>query len=364
MDRTVLFTTLALLLAHPAWATAEEPQPATPFDFAVARLAEEPVSPSGVVQDQAAQDDAVLEAVGDELGICCCPSGYIYFRAEALALSRDNDSRNQTVVEDAFTFAPLATTGEFGFDYEVAPRWTLGRECCDGWGVHGTYFAQENWHDRIVVLGANDLTLPNDIGLATFDFLDADRMQLDYAAELHNAEINVTRDVCGNACVKLLAGFRYLALDEVFNINSTDVDFGTSDYNIRARNDLFGGQLGVLVNRDRCNYGWRFTGKAGIYTNEARQRTFLGDLDNTVVLRDLKVNKTNAAFIGEIGLSAYWQVGCNLRLIGGYSAMWVEGIALGPNQLDFTDTPDSSNFVNTNGGVLFHGANLGIEWVW
>jgi PAS domain S-box-containing protein len=42
----------------------------------------------------------------------------------------------------------------------------------------------------------------------------------------------------------------------------------------------------------------------------------------------------------------------------------IEGVALAPNQLDFTNTPDSGTDVHTNGGVFFHGVNLGLEARW
>ena len=48
----------------------------------------------------------------------------------------------------------------------------------------------------------------------------------------------------------------------------------------------------------------------------------------------------------------------------GYNVMWVEGVALAPNQLDFTDTPTSGTELRSTGGVFFHGANAGVVFQW
>lgn len=52
-------------------------------------------------------------------------------------------------------------------------------------------------------------------------------------------------------------------------------------------------------------------------------------------------------------------------LRGGYNLIWIEGVALGGNQLDFTNTTDSGRGIGTSGSGLFlHGANVGLEAHW
>ena len=45
----------------------------------------------------------------------------------------------------------------------------------------------------------------------------------------------------------------------------------------------------------------------------------------------------------------------------GYNMLWVEGIALAPNQLDFTFTPTSGTALCRAGGAFLHGLTLGLE---
>jgi hypothetical protein len=48
----------------------------------------------------------------------------------------------------------------------------------------------------------------------------------------------------------------------------------------------------------------------------------------------------------------------------GYNLAWLSGVALAPNQWDFTDTTGSGTGVRGAGGVFLHGANLGLEAQW
>jgi hypothetical protein len=70
------------------------------------------------------------------------------------------------------------------------------------------------------------------------------------------------------------------------------------------------------------------------------------------------------AFIGELGFSATYQVTSTLYAKAGYNLLWVEGIARAPDQLDFTDTPESGTALVIGKGAFLHGANVGLEARW
>jgi hypothetical protein len=45
--------------------------------------------------------------------------------------------------------------------------------------------------------------------------------------------------------------------------------------------------------------------------------------------------------------------------------MWIEGLALAPDQLDFNfAAADGGAQLNAGGGLLLHGANVGVEARW
>jgi hypothetical protein len=48
----------------------------------------------------------------------------------------------------------------------------------------------------------------------------------------------------------------------------------------------------------------------------------------------------------------------------GYNLIWIEGVALAPDQLDFTNTTTSGSGIDTDGGVFLHGVNAGLEARW
>ncbi len=51
-----------------------------------------------------------------------------------------------------------------------------------------------------------------------------------------------------------------------------------------------------------------------------------------------------------------------LRL--GYNMIWRSGVALTPDQWDFTKTLTGGTTLVGGGGVFLHGANLGLEARW
>lgn len=280
--------------------------------------------------------------------------------AEALFLWRDNHSTDQPVVLNSATDQTLLTTGSLNFDTEVGMRFTLGRRIGERYAIEWGYFGVEDWSAAAAATGANNLRLPGDLALASFDYFDADQMRVDYWSRIRSAEVGLVR--CGKLA-DVLCGFRYVEFDEGLNINALD---GTrsSDYGIRARNSLYGAQLGARACHDWKRVQATLVGKAGLYGGDSRQGTDIGDFNNQISLRSTHASHGNLAFVGEAGVNLSVTVRRGLCIVGGYNMVWIEGVALAPNQLDFTDTPTSSQFVDTDGGVLFHGANAGIECRW
>ncbi len=290
----------------------------------------------------------------------CCPERRFSVQADALLLKRVPRSLNQPVVLDT-AGATLLTTRDADLPMRAGPRLTLGfaSDDCHAW--EGVYFGTHNWHGSATAEQANDLRIPGDLALATLDFLFADQMRIDYSAQLHNVEVNRWRH--GGTC-SWLAGFRYLNLDEDFNIRANDFNTGGSDYRVEAENNLFGGQLGARLAGCRGRFAWDLTGKAGVFGNAGRQHTFVGDFDNTFVIRDVAGRRNNVALVADITFNAQWQLCDTWSVRAGYNVIWVEGVVLAPDQLDFTDTPLSGTAVDNGGGIFLHGAHVGLAARW
>jgi len=298
---------------------------------------------------------------GSSIRKCCCCRPKWYGSAEALFLRRDNSNQAQAIVLNGATNETLISSGNLNFATEAGGRFTLGHSIGRCWAVEASYLGLQEWSDSITATGNNNLRIPGDIALATLDFLDADIMRVDYDSEIHSAEISAVRSL---GRLDILAGFRYFQLDENFNINSEDFNNGTSDYSIAVRNSLFGGQLGARLESSGDVAYLRCTTKAGVYGVDSDQRTHLADFDNSFVFRDSSTSGNDVAFIGEVNLEAIVPLTSHCRLRAGYNVMWVEGISLAMDQLDFTDTPTSGTALDQSGGAFFYGANVGFEATW
>jgi len=397
--------------AKTAGISAESVVPIKNASFSMSSM-EDPEQAPGI--EESLQTDEAIAGCEAECGgcgcapiNCCCYLPTFYGYVETVFLHRDNRVTRQQLVYDT-GLAPgsntLVSTRDFDFDFEPGIRVLFGwqvNECC---AIEFGYLGGLNWASRIHVHGSNNLAIPGDLGLASNDFYNADEMRLDYSSNLNSYELNFVKTCCcccccipgsccadetcgpagcgegcgggcgggcGSTCgtirgirsLSIFTGFRYLSLDEVFNIQSTDLDEGTSDYNIRTMNDLYGWQIGAAVRRCRGRVGWDLTGKAGIYGNWAEQSQSVGDFPPPFMLRSQRATSaSNVAFVGELGLSAWYQFAEHFAVRGGYNLFWIEGVALAPDQLDFTNTPSSGTALYAGNGVFLHGVNIGLEW--
>jgi hypothetical protein len=189
-------------------------------------------------------------------------------------------------------------------------------------------------------------------------------MAWDYASKLNNLELNARWTPC--APLTLLAGIRWVELRENLQGTLTPPTFSWEPpfWNTDARNNLYGFQIGAdgkLLDCGRFSIGG--TLKAGIYDNQAEQTS---EVSIFKAARLAHASTTHAAFVGEIGLQCKYQVTNRLAAKAGYQAMWINGVALAPAQIDQTVTIPldivAARGVNCDGGVFYHGATVGLEY--
>jgi hypothetical protein len=296
----------------------------------------------------------------------CDESPLLYGFADALFLARDNRTSNTTAIlvqgeGGPAIGTPLQNSGDARFNMEPGISAMLGIHVdeCRAWEFG--YFGIFDWDASTAVTNANSLAIPGDLGLASLDYFASDRIALSYNSRLHNAEINHVWD---GELVSLIAGFRYLSLDEDFILNSTDADSGASDYRIRTTNDLFGGQLGARFEGGDGDWSWSATGKAGIFGNDAFQAQSVADFPPAFFLRPETGRRSGGvAFVGDVNCTLAYQITDALSARIGYNVLFIEGVALAPDQLDFSDTPTSGQVLRRS-GLFAHGANAGVGFTW
>jgi hypothetical protein len=78
----------------------------------------------------------------------------------------------------------------------------------------------------------------------------------------------------------------------------------------------------------------------------------------------ISTRDVGVGFIGDMNYSLVRRLNDNWSLRAGYNLIWISGVALAPNQFDFTNTTTSGTTLANTGNVFLHGANLGFEAQW
>ena len=69
------------------------------------------------------------------------------------------------------------------------------------------------------------------------------------------------------------------------------------------------------------------------------------------------------AFIGDLNLSVGYQLSRVWAARCGYNLMWIDQVALAPDQLDF-DISSPGTHISTGGDVFLQGINVALEAHW
>lgn len=179
-------------------------------------------------------------------------------------------------------------------------------------------------------------------------------------SNFNSIEVNVREDV--NDYLTLLAGFRWINLNEQFNYLFT-IPLAGIIGSTQADNNLLGFQIGadgVLYDMGR----FRLDGiaKAGIYGNLAENQSALLALPIPGALA-FSHNTTTVAFEADARIGGTYFLTDRFAVRGGYQVMWLEGVALAANQIPVTDW-DNLRGVDTDGSPFYHGAYVEAMLTW
>jgi hypothetical protein len=98
-----------------------------------------------------------------------------------------------------------------------------------------------------------------------------------------------------------------------------------------------------------------------MFVNFARQSTLMRDDNNTVLFRDFTTEGREIAFVGDMNFNLAYDLRPNVAVTAGYYLLYVGGVALAPEQLDFTTTATSGSGINVDGGAFYHGPSVGLR---
>jgi len=298
----------------------------------------------------------------------CCPW---QVWANAIFMSRSSTSR-QPLVYKGPKGSRYFWTDDLDFDYGWGPSLgiTFCFNRCNPYNRIGAeFYAVDGWSSTEQVAGnisvqfpstpyLPNLEVPGDplsgYGVATFR----------YTSSLYNTEVNFYHQSRKVRWLSTLAGFRWIDIGEDFRTDFVTGD-ATPHYTIDVNNHLYGFQVGALANLQ--DYGpWRFEGwlKAGAYGSMADQHTTEDFTSAGGSVIYAAADSTNLAFAGDLGVSVSRRITDHLSLRLSYMALWIDGIALAPEQLDNTDPSNSNASLDDSGGTFYHGGFLGGEFLW
>jgi hypothetical protein len=312
-------------------------------------------------------------------------------------------ARQPIIVNETFgnnTPTTLLSTSDLDFNFDPGLRATVGMRLCDCRALEFEYFGLFGGNTSAATAKpvGGFITFPN--GPFGNVFQNMDTVQVKYSSSVQSFAVNLPcccgcctccnecRDECGCGkvggecgCAKCrdecgcgevrcrslewFAGFRYLNVNQNLNISAQATVSGMVEegsYDISTSNNLFGAQAGARLRGSWGRFGWEATGMAGIFGNAAHQTQTVNDY--LIQWRNASSSGGEVAFVGELNLSAFYRLTDVWDLKAGYNLMWIDGLALAPDQLDFNFAPPNGNQLQNGGAMFLHGVNVGLEARW
>jgi hypothetical protein len=280
-------------------------------------------------------------------------------------------------------------SNQFRQGFSAGPKLSLIYRDDSGYGVELSYFNIFNQSATKAVGPDGDWLVMKAPGAfwQTQDFPDQ-AMAWTATTSLYSAEANGRLALSGRATV--LAGLRWLQLNDGLQGTLTPADDAAptwkkkcpqsdlSDvlncptpvepagnyppfWTTNVTNALYGVQVGVegtLLELGR----WSLDGllKVGLYDDNARQET---GVSLEKVVHPAAATTNHAAFASEASVQVKYRISDSLTLKAGYEALWLDGVALAPGQIQETLTLANVRALGVNCGsnVLFQGATFGLE---
>ena len=359
----------------PCLASAMSPNPALPPP-----LLPDPLLPPPEVIPQTYCDGPF----GCEGPPAACPPRRWLVRAGAVFLNRSDVFAQPLLFRSVPQQALEFDADDFEFDLEAGPLVDLMFLSPLGWQLEARHFSVATWNSRH---GFPDI-VQFPVGRLLFDDTNlsgpVNRPSLKYESDLYSTEFNFRRPVA--PWLVPMIGFRWVELQEEYAAaaHQRPSRFAETDaLNYATHNHMYGLQLGTEMRLFDRGGPLRIdsTILAGIYYNEADLRAsratsqLVRQTDGTwqveTLRRGVSHEEAHTSFLGEITLGATWQVRKCLAVRGGWQLLWLEGVALAPEQLATTTlgdptvaTSSSRAATNTDGSAFYHGPFTSLELIW
>jgi len=311
-----------------------------------------------------------------------------YATFDALFLQRNNAAINRPLVVSGSTSTsvPLITAGDPTSTIGTGARLLYGNYGEDdiGWevgylGVYGMNAAST------ATSAGGSLEAPNQVFAAQTGLTNGFSSRVTDSASINSAELNIVfHEYDGGynrrsgrpwqRCegydgghVDWIGGFRWVNLQDAAVLAiPPNASPQPSTYTVEATSNLFAAQVGT---RGRMAFerwaveGWMKIGIAG--TMLSQSQTMFDTQSTTTPFRQPQTSdKAGMGMIADMNLSAIYSFNEVWGLRVGYNLIWLTGVALAPDQFDFTPSQTGGTNINGSGSMFLSGANLGLEARW
>jgi hypothetical protein len=160
-------------------------------------------------------------------------------------------------------------------------------------------------------------------------------------------------------------GVRVISIGEGFDLTSEGENAGEiGSYEVNTKNDLLGVHFGYEFTYQRPKWRLGMRTRIGSFINYADQNSFVTITDPADPIADRieSASSHDVSFVFDFSLAASYHIRPNISLRAGYDFLFVNQIALAPEQLTFNPGP-TPTIVN-GGQLLYNGLSLGVEFVW
>ncbi len=275
---------------------------------------------------------------------------------------------SQILAQDITTGDALINANQFSFDFEAGPDVSIVRKgkCFD---LEFRWFQVNDFISK-----TSEITAPN--GLAfPFRALLGDpgwntTGHASYLSQLKNFELNLKQPLFDSDALTGFVGIRFVEMNETLGLFTGVGDPDNhNDFYVNSFNDMYGAQVGLEAKLWDC--GGPFTLgmgiKTGVFGNDVRNRGVY--YVNQQIADGDSARMTHAAFLGEVGINAAYQLNDHWSVTVGYQVMWIDGVALATSQMSRLDPVHDpldpyAPSVNADGTAFYHGMNLGLECRW
>lgn len=345
-------------------------------------------TPCGPCSGTDPREDAALQACqADE--ICAPPRPFLYFRADAVMLHRNNLTPTNVASLGTTPNITVLSTNSLDSPFKAGPKFTIGHTFADPtYQIEFTYLWLDSWDEANSVRNAttnslgtagNLFSVFTGFGATVVPAPGFDRnnyVVIRESSYMETGELNVRHTLptqTDNFAASYVVGIRHMGIREGFDylsesaITTTPPTLGSLDVQTRTLNDLWGPQIGGLF-EFYCQHNlWFNCDVKGALCNNSMIQETTGNLNTGAPVPFNYRRTTNGtAGVVDVDLSVVYRPSPHVTTRFGYQALWITGVAMASRNFDpdYNTLQSGPAWLDTQGTVLYHGPHAGLELSW